>query len=194
MNDDAPLPDDGQPEVVGATGGPATSDAATAGTATVPPFLEKEWVREFVTMALYVGLSLLAVLVALPPGEKLSETNLGLTMLVTAVALLFAHQIAFRLSSRLVNSGLLDAEGRLLLVAQIAGGLAVALVASVPIFILGTDLGVLLSEILLVGFVALVAYVAARSAPSSRLRSWGYVAFIVLGVLALVSIKSLLKH
>jgi peptidoglycan/LPS O-acetylase OafA/YrhL len=61
----------------------------------------KEWLREAVTMALYVSLSLLAVLVALPPGSSLgNDRHLALTILITAVALLLAHQVAFRLSTR----------------------------------------------------------------------------------------------
>ena len=50
----------------------------------------------------YVSLSLLAV-PACPAawGRDSSESNLWLTVLITAVALLLAHQVAFRLSSRL---------------------------------------------------------------------------------------------
>lgn len=152
-----------------------------------------EWWREAVTMALYVSLSLLAVLVALPPGSSLSETDLGLTVLVTAVALLLAHQVAFRLSSRLVNRGLLDDEGRRLLTAQVAGGLGAAAVASLPVFLLGPD-GIQLSEFLLLLFVAATGYRAARSVPTSRTRAFGYVAFLVLVVLAVLFVKSLVGH
>lgn len=205
MSDEVPTPSDGRVDPTRQNRDAATAanpepdphstpGADTTGTGDVSPFLQKEWVREFITMALYIGLSLLAVLVALPPGERLSGTNLGLTMVLTSVALLFAHQIAFRLSSRLVNAGLLDSEGQLMLVAQVAGGLAVAAIASVPIFLFGVDVGVLISELLLVGFVGLVAYAAARSASSSRLRSLAYVVFIVVGVLALLGVKMLVKH
>ena len=92
----------------------------------------REWFHEALTMALYVSLSLLAVLLAQPPGARLSESNLWLTVLITAVALLLAHQVAFRLSSRLVNKGLLDPAAWRLLGAQTAGGLFAAAVASLP--------------------------------------------------------------
>lgn len=153
----------------------------------------REWVHEAVTMALYVGLSLLAVLVALPPGTHLSETDLAVTVLMTAVALLLAHAVAFRLSSRLVNKGLLDDAGRRLLAAQLVGGLATAVVASVPVFLLGPD-GIRVSEFLLLAFVAATGYRAARSVPASRTRALAYVGFLVLVVLAVLFVKSLVGH
>lgn len=152
-----------------------------------------EWWREAVTMALYVSLSLLAVLVALPPGSSLSETDLGLTVLITAVALLLAHQVAFRLSSRLVNRGLLDDAGRKLLSAQVVGGLGAAAVASLPVFLLGSD-GIRVSELVLLLFVAATGYRAARSVPTSRTRALGYVGFVVLLVLVVLFVKSLVGH
>jgi hypothetical protein len=154
---------------------------------------QRELLREAVTMALYVSLSLLAVLVALPPGAQLSEANPAFTVLVTAVALLFAHAVAFRLSSRLVNKGLLDDVGRKLLAAQLAGGLATAIVASVPVFLLGPD-GIRVSEFLLLAFVAATGYRAARSVPTSRTRALAYVGLLVLVVLAVLFIKTLVGH
>lgn len=153
----------------------------------------REWLREAVTMALYVSLSLLAVLVALPPGQQLSETDLALTVLVTSIALLFAHAVAFRLSSRLVNKGLLDDVGRKLLAAQLAGGLATAVIASAPVFLLGSA-GIRISEFLLLAFVAVTGYRAARSVPASRTRSLAYVGVLVLVVLAVLFVKSLVGH
>ena len=153
----------------------------------------REWWREAVTMALYVSLSLLAVLVALPPGTELSQTDLAVTVLITAVALLLAHQVAFRLSTRLVNKGLLDEAGVRLLSAQSAGGLATAAVASLPVFLLGPE-GIRVSEFLLLAFVAATGYRAARSIPASRVRALGYVAFVVVVVLLVLGVKSLVGH
>lgn len=49
-----------------------------------------EWVREAVTLALYVSLSLLAVLVALPPGATAEAEHFGWTILLAAIGLLLA--------------------------------------------------------------------------------------------------------
>lgn len=144
-------------------------------------------------MALYVGLSLLAVLVAQPPDSTLSESDLWLTILITAIALLLAHQVAFRLSSRLVNKGLLDPTGLKLLGAQTIGGLGAAVVAALPVLILGPS-GIRVSEFLILAFVAATGYRAARSVPTSRLRALLYVGFLVVVVMVVLFVKSLVGH
>ena len=144
-------------------------------------------------MALYVGLSLLAVLVAQPPDSTLSESDLWLTILITAIALLLAHQVAFRLSSRLVNKGLLDPTGLKLLGAQTVGGLGAAVVAALPVLILGPS-GVRVSEFLILAFVAFAGYRAARMVPTSRVRALLYVGFLVAVVIVLLFVKSLVGH
>lgn len=152
-----------------------------------------EWWREAVTMALYVSLSLLAVLVALPTGVSAENEHLWLTILMTAVALLLAHQVAFRLSTRLINRGLLDEAGRRLLSAQVVGGLISGVVAAVPVFLFGPG-AIRLTEFLVLAFVAAVGYRAARSVPTSRTRALGYVAFLVVVVLGVLLVKSLVAH
>lgn len=154
----------------------------------------KEWLREAVTMALYVSLSLLAVLVALPPGSSLgNDRHLALTILITAVALLLAHQVAFRLSTRLINRGLLDDAGRRLLSAQVAGGLITGVVAAAPVALFGAQ-ALRLTEFLVLAFVAGAGYRAARSVPTSRTKALGYVAFVVVVVLGVLFVKSFVSH
>lgn len=144
-------------------------------------------------MALYVGLSLLAVLLAQPTDTAESESDLWLTILLTAVGLLLAHQVAFRLSSRLVNKGVLDPAGLRLLAAQSAGGCCAAVVAALPVLILGSS-GIRVSVALILGFVALTGYLAARQVPTSRMRALAYVGFVVLLVLAVMVVKGLVGH
>jgi hypothetical protein len=153
----------------------------------------REWLREAVTMALYISLSLLAVLVALPSASTAESDDLWLTILLTAVALLFAHQLAFRISSRLVNKGLLDAAGVKLLGAQLIGGLIAAVAAALPVLVFGSE-AVRASELILLLFVAATGYRAARSVPASRLRALMYVGVVVLGVVAVLFLKSLVGH
>ncbi|MCU0296482.1 MAG: hypothetical protein MUD05_10575 [Candidatus Nanopelagicales bacterium] len=153
----------------------------------------REWLREAVTMALYISLSLLAVLVALPSASTAESDDLWLTILLTAVALLFAHQLAFRISSRLVNKGLLDAAGVKLLGAQLIGGLIAAVAAALPVLVFGSE-AVRASELILLLFVAATGYRAARSVPASRLRALMYVGVVVVGVIAVLFLKSLVGH
>jgi hypothetical protein len=155
----------------------------------------RERVREGVTMALYISLSLLAVLVALPaslgPG---TAANPALTLFLTTLGLILAHALAFRISTRLVHRGELSAANLELLAAQVVGGLAVTVVAVTPVLLLGGPAGVRAAAWLLLAFVAVVGYVAARSAPVSRLRALGYVAAVVALTLGVLWVKGLVQH
>ena len=154
---------------------------------------KRELMREAVTMALYISLSLLAVLAALPQASTSESDSLWQTILLTAVALLLAHQVAFRVSTRLVNKGLLDASSVRLLGAQMAGGLVAAIAATLPVLVFGPD-AVRASELVLLIFVAATGYRAARSVPASRGRALMYVVFVVLAVVAVLFVKSLVGH
>jgi len=155
---------------------------------------EPELVREALTMALYVSLSLLAVLIALPAvGHVDNRVEAGLTVMITAVGLVLAHHVAFRLSTRLVNGGLLTPESVRALQAQALGGLPVAVVAALPVFVLGEDPGETVAELVLLAFVALVGYRSARFT-SGRARSFLYVCGVVVAVAAVLVIKLLAGH
>jgi hypothetical protein len=154
--------------------------------------LRRDAVREGFTMALYIAISLLAVMLALPPsvGPEASGAP-ALVIFLTAIGLLAAHVAAFRLSTRLVHRGRLPAEQARLVGAQLLGGLSVALLAVVPVLIFGGAAGVIISELLLIGLVAFVGYETARAIPVSRTRALLY-ALVVVGVaLVILWIKGL---
>ena len=152
-----------------------------------------ELLREVTTMALYVSLSILAVLIALPVAQNDNRVQAGLTVLATGLGLVLAHHLSFRMSSRLVNGGLLTPESIEALKAQALGGLPVAVLAALPVFVLGEEPGELVSELLLLGFVALVGYRSARFT-SGVARSVLYVGVIVAAVAAVLVIKLLAGH
>jgi FtsH-binding integral membrane protein len=155
----------------------------------------RERVREGVTMALYISLSLLAVLVALPPAlDPGAGARPALTLFLTSLGLILAHALAFRLSARLVHRGALPAAQLELLAAQLAGGLAVTAVAVAPVLLLGGPDGVRAAEWLLLAFVAVVGYLAARAVPLSRPRALAYVAAVVALTLGVLLVKSLVHH
>ena len=153
-----------------------------------------EFLREVTTMALYVGLSLLAVLLALPDasGED-NRVQEGLVVLVTGLGLVLAHHVAFRMSTRLVNDGLLTAESFEAMRAQALGGIPVALLAAVPVFLLGEDPGELVAELLLLGLVLGVGYRTARFS-SRPIRALAYAAVLVVVVAAVVGVKLVVGH
>ena len=154
---------------------------------------ELEQVHEALTMALYVSLSLLAVLLALPVGHEDNRVEAGFTVMVTAIGLVLAHHLAFRLSTRLVNGGLLTPQSVEALKAQALGGLPVAVIAAVPVFLFGETVGEDLAELVLLAFVALVGYRSARFT-SSPGRSVLYVGGLVLAVIGVLIVKLIVGH
>lgn len=156
--------------------------------------LGSEVLREGSTMALYVSLSLVGVMVALPQevGPASSDAPAAV-IFFTSSGLLLAHLLAFRISARLAHRGLLTEHLRIL-GAQIVAGALVTAVAVVPVLVIGERTGVLVSELLLIGFVGAVAYVASRSVPVSRSRALAYVAGTVVAITAILWIKSLVGH
>lgn len=150
--------------------------------------------REVITMALYVSLSLLAVMTALPGQEARVDSKLALTVALTSVGLVLAHQVAFRMSSRLVDTDSQLAPLALrLLRAQLLGGAAVTALAVLPILLFGPaaynwSIGLLLL------FVMAVGYLVARSGRRSRARSMAYVAVVGVAVIGVLALKSLVSH
>ncbi|MGD9956208.1 MAG: hypothetical protein AB7O74_05180 [Candidatus Nanopelagicales bacterium] len=151
--------------------------------------LRFEAAREAVTMALYQSLSLLAVLLATPsPSEDDANIAVAVTVFLTGLGLLVAHHIAFRLSSRLINQGLLSDASVTMLKAQAIGGLPIVVGAAIPPLVLGADLGTTVSEVLLLVLVGLVGYRAVRPARDRR-QAMGY----LVGLLVLVGLLMVLK-
>ena len=162
--------------------GPGESDALT-----------REVIREGTTMALYISLSQLAVLTALPAGSGADE-NLWWLILATSIGLVLAHQVAFRMSARLVSDGSrLDKDAPVLLRAQLLGGAAVTALAVLPVLVFGPS-ALRWSIGLLLAFVMIVGYLVARSTPTSRWRALAYVVFVALVVVGVLVVKTAVAH
>jgi hypothetical protein len=152
-------------------------------------------IREGLTMALYIGLSLLAVMVALPTDVTAAvNPHPAVTLFLTSIALLIAHQLAFRLSARLAHRGEIATEHLDLLAAQVVGGLAVTAVAVVPVVLIGGRTGVVVAELLLLAFIAVVGYASARTIHVSRARALLSVSGVIALVLVVLWIKDLVHH
>jgi len=152
-------------------------------------------VREGLTMALYIGLSLLAVMVALPRNVTAAlDPHPAVTLFLTSISLLIAHQLAFRLSARLAHQGALGAEHLDLLAAQVIGGLAVTTVAVIPVLLFEGTTGVVIAELALLAFIAAVGYASARTIHVSRARALLSVLGVVALVLVVLWIKDLVHH
>lgn len=152
-------------------------------------------IREGLTMALYIGLSLLAVMVALPRDVTAAlEPHPAVALFLTSISLLIAHQLAFRLSARLAHRGQLGSEHLDLLAAQVVGGLAVTAVAVIPVLLFEGRTGIVIAELALLSFIAIVGYASARTIHVSRVRAFGSVLGVIVLVLIVLGIKELVHH
>ena len=150
--------------------------------------------REGITMALYISLSQLAVMTALPGASSLSRLELLRTILLTSVGLVLAHQVAYRMSSRLVAEGSrLEPHAPRVLRAQLLGGAFVTLLALAPVALFGAG-AYQFSVLALLVFVMTIGYFVARSVPVSRPRALLYVSFVGLVVVGVLLVKSLVSH
>lgn len=156
--------------------------------------MRKEFVRESVTMALYLSLSLMAVLLAIPTdSDHVVEDPVGLLFL-TAIGLLVAHLLASAVSSRLVSRGLMDAAARTIAFAQIVGGLVVVVLVMIPMVLFDAPTSIQAAEGLLLAFVAGLGYLAARQSNASVLRSSLYAGSVVVGVAIVLVLKAAVGH
>lgn len=151
--------------------------------------------REFFASALYVAIVLLTALVALPKGRLPTDQSVVATMLGTAIGLILAHFLAFRVASHLTaESGVAPADVAKEAGAGLAGGLAVALLASLPYAVLDGDNALIATLMALAFLPALmtlaIARLRGRSWPSSLVAS-----AVGLGVaLLVVLVKYELGH
>lgn len=147
------------------------------------------------TMALYISLSLLAVVVAMPdaPGDE-PPAEFARLILLTVAGLVLAHLVAFRLSARMVHGGRLPENSPEIIGAQAVGGLAVAVIAVVPVLVFGLALGGKVAEVLLLGIVALAGYSVAAQAGVSRTRRIAYVGGVILLTSIVLAVKAAAGH
>lgn len=151
--------------------------------------------REFFAAALYMALVLLAALVAVPVERLPDDAALITTLAGTAIGLILAHWLAFRLAAHLTAEGGFGAATAAREAgAQIMGGLGVALIASLPFLVLDGDEALRVTLFLLAALPALTGLAIARL----RGRSWVtsvITAGIVFGVAVLVvAVKVALGH
>jgi hypothetical protein len=155
---------------------------------------ERQVAREFFAAALYMALVQWAALVAVPKDHVPdSGTVVGL-LLGTAIGLILAHWLAFRLAAHLTEGGFAAVSAAREASAQIAGGVAVALIASVPFLVLDSETAVQVAVVVLGTLPALTGVVIARL----RGRPWttsllvGAVVLAIAG--AIVAIKAAAGH
>lgn len=153
----------------------------------------RELVKEGATMALYVAVCLLAALAVADEADVDHRPTILTVVWGTTLGLALAHWFAFRLSARLVAGGAVRRSDAELALAQFAGAVLVALVASVPVVVFAdadTELAVTVWVVL--GFIALVGLAVARSSGASLLRSVVYATGVAVLATTVVIVKNVL--
>lgn len=151
--------------------------------------------REFLAAALYMALVLLAALVALPEEQLPADRTVVALLLGTAVGLIAAHWLAFRLASHVTEEGGVWAgsaaqEGA----AQVVGGVAVAVVASAPFLVADGERALRISLLLLAALPAVTGLAVARTRGQSWLHSGLFSFSILVLALVVVLVKIVVGH
>jgi hypothetical protein len=155
---------------------------------TLPP---AEVRKEAYTMALYVAICLLAALAAVPDPIH-GDGDVFLLIWGTTVGLTVAHLFAFQVSARLVAEGRVRRHDTVATIAQLAGAIAVALLATVPVVLLPTSSELDVVRIVLAGFITGVGFAVARGGGASTGRAARYAFLVLLMAGTIVALKNFL--
>jgi hypothetical protein len=154
----------------------------------------RELAREAVTMALYVSITLLAALVAVPDDDVPGTLRTAALIWGGAAGLALAHWLAFDIGARLFESAHLDRLHRLGGPVSLAAALAVALVTTVPILLAPDDIASELAITILAFILGAAGFAVGRRSGAGLLRAvvGGVVLLAAAGLV--VAIKIVVDH
>jgi hypothetical protein len=148
---------------------PATAPPGGAAASPHPSHI-RALAREFFASALYVAMVLLTALVALPKDRLPSDGSVVATLFGTALGLILAHFVAFRLAAHFTaETGIAPAPVAQEAGAGLAGGLVVATLAALPFAVLNGENALVATLIALAILPAIMGVAIARL----RGRAWG---------------------
>jgi hypothetical protein len=146
--------------------------------------------HETTTMALYLAISMLALLAALPHGEGGATHTVVGTVWGTIAGLTLAHLLAFRLSGKLLAGGWLDRAELLAIAGQVLAAIGVALLISVPLWWSTGTQAVAYARLLLAAMIGVFAFGVAIQQSPSRFRAVLYAVAVVAISLGVAVIKN----
>jgi hypothetical protein len=156
----------------------------------IDAIVRRELAREGVTMALYVSLTLLTALIAIPSEDVPGTLGTAALIWGGAAGLALAHWLAFDIAARLYRAEHLDRLHRLGGPVALAAALAVALVASIPIVLAPDDIATEVAVCALAGILALAGFGVRRRSGAGLVRSLagGLIVLVVAGVVIAIKI------
>lgn len=152
----------------------------------------RELRKEAFTMALYVSVCLLAALAAIAESSDRGQVEVLGLVWGTTVGLALAHLFAFRVSARLVGAGTVHRRDVQISLAQLVGAVAVAALCTVPVLPLSSATELDAVRLVLAGFIALIAYLTARTSGTPRPRALLYAGWVLVVALAIAVTKNVL--
>ncbi len=172
----------------------ATGPHQTLSSHDIDELTRRELAREAVTMALYVSITLLAALVAIPSDDVPGTLRTAALIWGGAAGLALAHWLAFDIGARLFETAHLDRLHRLGGPVSLAAALAVALVTTIPILIAPDDLASELAICILAFLLGAAGFAVGRRSGAGLVRSvaGGLLLLAVAGVV--VAIKIAVDH
>jgi hypothetical protein len=190
------------PDIVNVpTASPPGYRAAVSAPAPTPPSVEpseevvqRELAREAVTMMLYVSLTLLAALVAIPGDDVPGTLETAALLWGGAGALALTHWLAFDLGARLYRTEGLDRLHRLGGPVSLAAALGVAVVTSIPILLAPDDLASDLAICVLAFMLASAGFAVGRRDGQSVVRSLAGGAIVLVAAGLIVAVKIAIDH
>ena len=151
--------------------------------------------REFVANALYLGLVLYAGLAVVPSDNLPSDLEVVLLILATGLGLILAHYFAFHVASAAVSAEGRGPEGAAEEAwAQVAGGTAVSVVASLPFLFLDGEQAVDTTLFILSGLPAAAGFAIGRRRGHSVLRSALMAGLVFVVAVGVVTLKISVAH
>jgi hypothetical protein len=146
--------------------------------------------HETTTMALYLAISMLALLAALPHGEDGVTHTVAGTVWGSIAGLTLAHLLAFRLSGKLLGGGRLDRAELYAMGGQVLAAVGVALLVSVPLWWSSGTQAVAYARLVLVAMIGVSAFGVSVQQSPSRMRALLYAVVVVAISLAVAVIKN----
>lgn len=147
--------------------------------------------REALASALYVALVLIASIIVLPESHLPSDRAMVELLLGAAVGLTATHWLAFRLATRLTDeTGAWTGEAAREGLAQLVGGLAVAMAASLPFVLLDGRAAVVTALVVLATVPTAAGIMIARKQGRSWFNTLLYAVVVLAIAAAAVGLKA----
>ncbi|HMN99928.1 MAG TPA: hypothetical protein PKD59_10990 [Miltoncostaeaceae bacterium] len=147
--------------------------------------------RAVATMVLYVSVVLMGALATIPADDLDDDPKVAAVIWGSALGLALAHWFAFNASAHLFRGEGITADELREGVWEAFAALGVAVVATVPLLVLGDTAAAAVSLIALAAVVTVVAYVASRHGGLSRGRALlrGGVTLVLAVIVAALKIR-----